>query len=81
MIVNIIVWLSTILSFGGYWFMNRKNVKGFYLFMIGNILTIVFDIITKNYAQMVMFMVFIYFNIDGIIKWSKNTKKGIAINE
>jgi nicotinamide riboside transporter PnuC len=74
MILQILLWCSTILSFGGYYFMNRKNIKGYYLFMIGNVLTIIFDIMTQNYAQMVMFAIFIYFNIDGIKRWSKESK-------
>jgi hypothetical protein len=69
----VLLWSSTILSFGGYFFINRKNSKGFVLFLVGNILTVVFDIKTENWPQFIMFSIFIFFNIDGIRRWKNET--------
>ena len=65
-----LLWLSFGFCAGGYYFINRKNVIGYYLFLTGNLLTIAFDIITSNIPQMLMFVMFVLFNIDGIRRWT-----------
>ena len=70
--LNLLMWLSTAFCCVGYYYINRLNIKGYYAFMTGNILTIIFDLLTGNWAQLIMFLIFIYFNLDGIKKWRKN---------
>jgi len=70
-ILQVALWVSTIFSIAGSIFINRKNSKGFYLFLIANACTIAFDVATRNWAQGVGILFFIYLNFEGIFKWSR----------
>lgn len=67
--IQTISWLATLLSLFGSYHLNRKNLKGFYLFTVANIFSILFAISIQNYSQILMFTIFVYFNIEGIKKW------------
>lgn len=62
-------------------FVNRKNVLGMWIWALGSILWIIFAIHTKTYSQLIMFSMYTYLNIEGIVKWSKTNKQEVQNNE
>lgn len=73
MIINIMSYIAMSLSISGNYFVNRKNVLGMWLWFFGSLIWLCLSIYSFNIAQLIMFLIYTYFNIDGIIKW-KNKK-------
>ena len=69
-IIQSIPWIAMIWSLVGCILINYHNVYGFYLWMISNTLWIINSIITKQYAQTIMFIVFLITCIQGIYLWT-----------
>ena len=66
---NVISWIATILSLSGNYFVNRKNVLGMYIWTISNFIWIATALIRKDYAQLLLWVCYMGFSIEGIIKW------------
>lgn len=80
MILEILRYIAMFLSICGNYFVNRKNVLGMWIWSIGSLLWFVLAIISHDYSQVIMFSIYTYFNIDGILKWSKQNEN-IKINK
>lgn len=70
----ILSYIAMACSIVGNIFVNRKNVIGMWIWTFGSILWIIFALYEKTYSQLIMFSVYTYLNIEGIIKWSNNKK-------
>jgi len=67
--VKVIEWIATCLSITGA-SLNAFHLKeGFYVWILANILWIVFGIKTKHYGVVVMFIVYSIISAIGILVW------------
>jgi hypothetical protein len=71
MTLTVFSWIATGLSLLGNRFVNRKNVTGMWIWTFSNCIWIVLAFVRKDYAQMFLWMAYMYFSIEGIIKWSQ----------
>lgn len=67
-----IMWLATGLSILGNLFINRKNYKGFYIWIVANCMWIAEGIINDRGFQSTLFFVYLVLCIDGIRNWRSN---------
>jgi len=65
---------ATILSLIGNFLVARKNHFGFYIWILSNVVWIVFDMQHKMFSQMTMFIVYTALNIYGLYHWRKESK-------
>lgn len=66
-----LTWITTILCLTGTVLNVKKMVACFYLWTIGNILWLCFDISTGLYSRALLDIVQLGFAIWGIVEWSK----------
>ena len=57
------------LSLSGNHFVNQKEVIGMYLWLIGSSIWFCLSLRDKNYQQTIMFTVYTYYNIQGVLLW------------
>lgn len=69
MILSVLSWIAMGLSITGNIYVNRKNVLGMYIWTIGSTLWMIYAISTHQWAQLAMFSVYTYLNVDGVIRW------------
>lgn len=68
--------ISLILSLSGNLLINHKRKIGFYIWIASDITWIIVNFLGKpNYPQILMYVVYMIINIEGIIRWSKNKNK------
>lgn len=68
-----LTWIITAISLIGTILNIKKNIACFYLWTIGNIAWLIFDLYSGLYSRTVLDMVQLVFSIWGIIAW--NNKK------
>lgn len=69
-------WIAMTLSVIGNYYVNHKNILGLYLWFVGSGFWIFYYSIHKfELCQLILFLVYTYLNIDGIIKWKKDIIK------
>lgn len=68
-------WILATLSIIGGIRNAQGRIDGFYLWIIANIGWMVYDVLTKQYSQLVLFFVYTITSIYGIYKWKKNIVK------
>lgn len=66
-----IPWIFAAFSIAGAILNARKKISGFYIWCVGNIGWVVYDVLIEEYAQATLFLFFTFINIYGIIKWRK----------
>jgi nicotinamide riboside transporter PnuC len=66
-----IEWIATMMSIAGNIFVNRKNITGLYIWLVGSLIWVIIAIQNFNWAQVALFGVYTILNIEGIIKWRK----------
>jgi hypothetical protein len=71
-------WILVALSLAGNVFVIKKNVLGQYLWAVGNVGWIVFDLSLGAYSQAFLFTVYLGMCVWGIMAWSKEAKKAEA---
>lgn len=65
--------ISLILSLSGNLLINYKKKIGFWIWIASDISWIIVNFLGKpNYPQILMYIIYIIINIDGVIRWSKN---------
>ena len=65
--------LSLILALSGNLLINYKKKIGFFIWIASDITWIIVNFLGKpNYPQILMYLIYIIINIDGVIRWSKN---------
>ena len=65
--------ISLMLSLSGNLLINYKKKIGFWIWIASDISWIIVNFLGKpNYPQILMYIIYIIINIDGIIRWSKN---------
>ncbi len=69
--IILIEWLATILSVIGVIFIARKNIIGFYIWIVSNFLWIYFGIVKESYGIITLFTIYLGTSIYGIYKWKK----------
>lgn len=75
MLLKIFSILSLILSLSGNLLINYKKKIGFYIWIASDISWIVVNFLQKpNYPQILMYVIYIIINVDGIIRWSNGGK-------
>ncbi len=68
---EMIDWLLSGLSIGGAILNARKNVYGFYLWIVSNIGWVAWDVMTESWGQIPFFAVCTIISAYGIICWNK----------
>lgn len=67
--------ISLVLSLSGNLLINYKKKIGFWIWIASDISWIVVNFLGKpNYPQILMYIIYIIINIDGVIRWSKSKK-------
>lgn len=67
--------IALILSLAGNLLINYKKRTGFIVWLLSNILWIAVNLLGKpNVSQIIMFIVYICFNVHGFLNWRKSTK-------
>lgn len=70
LLLNVISVLALVLSLGGNLLINLQKKMGFVVWAISNVLWIVVNLLGKpNVSQIIMFVVYIGFNIHGLVLW------------
>lgn len=65
--------LSLFLALSGNLLINYKKKIGFFIWIASDITWIIVNFLGKpNYPQILMYLIYIIINIDGVIRWSKN---------
>ena len=65
--------ISLMLSLSGNLLINYKKKIGFWIWIASDISWIIVNFLGKpNYPQILMYIIYIIINIDGVIRWSKN---------
>lgn len=77
MSIESLSWVLVFLSLTGNVFVIKKNVIGQWLWAIGNLGWVMFDLSIGAYSQAFLFAVYLAMCVWGIIEWSRdaNTKK------
>ncbi len=76
MLVTVLSWFATALSLGGQFLINKKKKAAFPVWIVGNILWIVVNILTTfNTANVVMYVIYTIMNIHGLIEWSRKEEQ------
>ncbi|HCC07978.1 MAG TPA: hypothetical protein DEP72_07490 [Clostridiales bacterium] len=73
--IDIISWSGTILSILGQVLINRKQVSAYYYWIIGCLLWGIIGIVTKNYALLTMYVIYLGLDVEGLYHWKKLAKK------
>lgn len=75
--------ISLILSLSGNLLINYKKKIGFWIWILSDISWIIVNFLGKpNYPQILMYIIYIIINIDGVVRWSKSkSKKGEVYDE
>ena len=63
--------IAMILSISGNIFVNRKDILGLYIWLVGSFLWVCISFYSKEWQQFIMFLVYFLLNIEGIIRWRK----------
>ena len=71
MIEQLCGWIANIGFLGGAVLLAKKNIYGFHLQIIANILYLIQSLIMKNYSLLWLSLILVFINIYGILKWSK----------
>ena len=69
--MEILIWFLTALSIVGVWLNIKKNIWGFYLWLIGDIGWVYIDLKAGLTGQAVLFVVYSGLCIYGIYEWRK----------
>jgi len=72
--INIFGWVSAGLSMTGLYLNARKIVYCWYVWIGSNITWQIYYIHRKDFPAMVLWLAFLFFNIYGLIKWTKDEK-------
>lgn len=64
-------WIFSALSITGAVLNARGNIKGFYIWIVGNMCWVVYDAIIGEYAQSFLFLFFTGVCVYGIRQWKK----------
>lgn len=67
--------IALLLSFVGYYLINKRKKSGYIIWILQNILWIVYFIPKKEYQQLIMWGAYILFNVHGIYCINKNNKE------
>lgn len=77
MIENVISALGMIFSIAGNLLLAKKNVLGFWSFLLGNVMWIAYSLIFNPNVSMIMqYIIFTVINIYGIYQYKKGDKNG-----
>jgi nicotinamide mononucleotide transporter len=76
--MELLAWIATVISVVGVFLNARKNIICWPIWLISNILWIIYFFLLKNNPSIVLWIVFSFFNIYGWTQWSKDKNK---INE
>lgn len=68
-------WVLVAISLAGNYFVIKKNVVGQWLWALGNVGWITFDLAIGAYSQAFLFTVYLGMCVWGIILWSKEAKE------
>ena len=71
--VTILSYIAMFLSVTGNLFVNRKKVIGMYLWLGGSLLWVIFAAYHHTWSQLIMFGVYTVLNVEGIIRWRRQT--------
>jgi len=63
--------IATILSITGVFFNAKKNIYCWYIWIMSNILWIIYSIKTDQIPALIMWIVFFFANIYGYLQWRK----------
>jgi len=68
----VIGWIATALSLIGAVLNARKNIYGYWLWIVANAVWLVISVIRKDWAQVVLWVSYIIITSYGIYCWSRN---------
>jgi len=72
--ITIVGWIGFTLSMIGYYFVIKKNVIGFYVWSISNVVLLIIGIVQKDWPQAALFLCYSITNVIGIRQWRKDIK-------
>ena len=73
-IINNLLWLCVIISLSGNFFIIKKNILGFYLWLIADLFLIFYNFHIHEIAQGVLNITYTIFCLYGIKQWRINDK-------
>lgn len=74
--LDLISWIATISSLAGQVLINRRNKIAFPVWIISNLLWIAANFIGNfNIANVVMYAVYIVFNVSGYFQWEESERR------
>lgn len=73
--INLITWITVVISIAGTFLIIRKQFVGFSLWCCSNVVWIAVDINAGLYAQAALFTVYLALSAYGIWEWKQEHKK------
>ena len=74
MLIHNLLWVCVLISLSGNFFIIKKNILGFYLWLIADLFLIFYNFHIHEIAQAVLYITYTIFCIYGIFKWGINDK-------
>ena len=68
----------------GHWFISNQDVRGYYVWIVGNVAMIVLQWQVGLYGMVLLFVIYTVISVIGIKKWQRNvllTKEKVSVNE
>jgi hypothetical protein len=65
--MNYFIIIAYILSYAGYYLINKRKILGYILWIMQNVTWIIYCIFAKDHAQILLWASYIFFNIHGIL--------------
>ena len=76
MLLQILSIIALLLSITGNLLINHKKKSGFIIWIVSNVFWITINFkSTPNYPQVLMYVVYMFINWDGFIKWKRPKKE------
>lgn len=75
--MNTIFWIkiiSVMFGFMGTIQIIKKKVSGFYIFILSDLGLVLANVISHDYVQTVLFIMYLFLNLYGISQWNKLEK-------
>ncbi len=69
--LNKVIWLFVLVSLSGNFFIIKKNIFGFYLWLLADLFLMWYNFNIKENAQGVLYIIYTIFCIYGIYRWKE----------
>ena len=74
---NALQLVTVVCGLAGNLLINRKDARGFYLWIVTNGLLVIIQVLTGMYLLMVLYVAYSALAVEGLVKWRREAKNGV----